>query len=223
MFYLILVKGCVELSSFSIDINAESELGKFLDQFLYNKNRLKNFERVTDKKRQFLGCDVIFESFNQQYIIDEKGYLSRPTIQDTFILELCYFKGDSKKLGWLFDSSKITTHYLFCWADRENVALKNLKQENIQTVEAWLINKKRLLNYLDTTYQINLQTIDSKIDQLLNSKGNGPMNLNGCTVIHSKQLAEKPLNIVMRKTEYLDSGSVEGKYLITKHNFHRLP
>jgi hypothetical protein len=206
------------MSLFNNDLYAESVLGKFLDEYFYPNIKIKNFKRVEDKNLQFKGYDVVFECGNQEYIVDEKGYLSRPKIQNTFVLELSYLNRERrKKLGWLLDKNKLSTHYLLCWADRDDVKLNDLKIDNIKLVEAWIINRGRLLNYIDTCYKINEDNISEKVRELEEKAKGGPYQLsNNSRIMQSNQLDEKPLNIVMTKEDYIKSGSVEGKYKINQ-------
>lgn len=74
---------------FNRDIQNEQVLARYLDLYFYPRFNLHNFQRINDvNDAQFAGIDVQFVSNNQIYIVDEKGYLSRSTIQDTFVLEL---------------------------------------------------------------------------------------------------------------------------------------
>ncbi|QTB26292.1 hypothetical protein [Lysinibacillus sphaericus] len=102
---------------FNRDIQNEQVLARYLDLYFYPRFNLHNFQRINDvNDAQFAGIDVQFVSNNQIYIVDEKGYLSRSTIQDTFVLELSSLNRNGQRVeGWFYKPEKQTTHYLMCW------------------------------------------------------------------------------------------------------------
>ena len=123
------------MGNFNRDLHAEVVLGKFLDAYFYPNIYVQKFTRIKDSDSQLSGIDVVLMSENERYIIDEKGYLSQPTIQNTFSLELSYLsRSGIRTEGWLFNPHKVTTHYLLCWADRDPVDLNSLTIDNIHFI-----------------------------------------------------------------------------------------
>lgn len=210
---------------FNRDLHAESILGEFLDCYLYPNIHAQSVERIDDKGLQYEGVDIEVIINNQNYFIDEKGYLSRPTIQNTFVLELSYLncKGERKE-GWLFNPNKITTHYLLCWADRDDVDLDDLTIDNLHLVEAILVNRAKLHTYLWNRYQLNRITANQKVNELLAIPISDPIYLPNSFSKYklSHNMFEQPLNIVMPKDEYLQSGSVEAWFKIDRAGCRRL-
>lgn len=212
-------------NNFNVDLQNEQVLAVYLDQFYYNQYE-GDFERVQELNRQLAGIDMVYNHNDVEMLIDEKGYLSRPTIQNTFVLELSYLHNGNRMEGWLFSQAKETTHYLLCWADRDNINIyqQPLNVNHIHQVEAMLVNRANLIAYLNNRYGINQEYIMNNHENLLMRTQNGPLYLEDSTskYVLSKQLREQPLNIVMTKNEYLESGAVEMRTLITREGILNL-
>lgn len=204
---------------FNTDLHNEQVLAAYLDDYFYPRVNIENFVRVGDLNQQYEGIDVRFNANNQEYLVDEKGYLTRPTIQNTFVLELSFINPRNERVeGWFYNPDKHSTHYLLCWADRDdiNIYQQRLGIENIHRVEVMLVDRVMLQNYLDEQYGINRMYIQQNQNQLLRNLQNGPINLphSDSRYMLSRQLREQPFNIVMTKEEYLVSGAVEARYMV---------
>lgn len=155
--------------------------------------------------------------------MDEKGYLSRPSNQKTFILELFYESPRKVNQGWFYDKNKTTTHYLLCWPERENINIykERLELEHIHSVEFMLVNRYTLQLYLDKEHKINAISAEKKY----NSLGSGETTIIKDSDIkyhYSNQLFEKPLNLVLTKQKYLASGSVIAHYKVSREGIIKL-
>jgi len=196
------------MNNFNKDLKAEGELGKYLDKYFYKQySMLTNVKRITKQNQQYAGIDVAANYQNQEICIDEKGYLSISKPGKTFALELSYLnKYNERKIGWLFDNTKQTTHYLFCWNKRdENVDHKDVIEKDFHYITAMFIDRNKLLNYLDSNYNINIDTSISTVKNILSSGQAGSLHTIGDNTkskyFYSTQLLEQPINIVMDKNE----------------------
>lgn len=196
----------MDRSVFNTDLHNEKILADYLDQYFYPIIGIP-FTRVENMEDQFKGIDVRFNHRNREYLVDEKGYLSRPTIQNTFVLELSFVNKQNKRVeGWFYNPDKYSTHYLLCWADRDNIDIykQPLIIDNLRRVEVMLVNRLVLHNYLIVQYGINRQFINEHLDDLLRELlKNGSINLHNSNskYVFSTRLPEQPLNIVMTKDE----------------------
>lgn len=213
---------------FNADLHNEQVLGDYLDQYLYPNVALQNLLRETNMNQQYVGIDVHFNVNNQAYLVDEKGYLTRPTIQNTFVLELSFINPRRQRVeGWFYNPDKVTTHYLFCWADRVDIDIRHerLNINHLHRVEVMLINRRVLQVYLNGQYNINRQYIHEHLGEILEATANGPLPLGNMRSKYmlSSQLPEQPLNIVMTKREYIASNAVEGRYMVYRDKIETLP
>lgn len=204
-----------------MDLHNEQVLASYLDQYFYPKLEVVNVTRVTSMEEQFKGVDIRFNNQGREYLVDEKGYLSRPTIQNTFVLELSFVNPRNERVeGWFYNPEKDSTHYLLCWADRDDVDIYNPKKplavDNLHRVEIMLVNRLVLQEYLNRQYGINRQFIEEHHGELLRNLENGPIRLPNSDSKYqlNLKLKEKPLFIVMTKKEYIASGAIEARYMV---------
>lgn len=176
---------------------------------------------MTSIEEQFKGIDIRFNNQGREYLVDEKGYLSRPTIQNTFVLELSFVNPRNERVeGWFYNPEKDSTHYLLCWADRDDINIYNPNQplavDNLHRVEIMLVNRLVLQDYLNRQYGINRQFINEHHGELLRNLENGLIRLPNSDSKYqlSLRLKEKPLCIVMTKNEYVASGAIEARYMV---------
>ncbi|UQW96674.1 hypothetical protein M2M59_11945 [Rummeliibacillus sp. G93] len=209
------------MSNFKNDLLAEQELGKYLDKYFYPRlGVISNVCRITEKNEQYLGVDLSAVISGNSILIDEKGYLSIPNIGKTFVLELSYFNKEKKlKVGWLFDESKKTTHYLFCWNKRnEEIKHSEVKEKDFHYIMAMLVDRQKLLKYLKDTYGVSKETARFKVQEIIEKNKFGSLEtLNENTkskFYYTKDRVEKPINIVMRKEEL--AKICEGHYLVKR-------
>lgn len=208
-------------ASFNMDLHNEQVLASYLDQYFYPRLKVLNAKRVTNMVEQFKGIDIRFNNRGREYLVDEKGYLSRSTIQNTFVLELSFVNPRNERVeGWFYNPEKDSTHYLLCWADRDDIDIYNSKQplavDNLHRVEIMLVNRFVLQDYLNRQYGINRQFIEEHRSDLVKKLKSGTIMLPGSTSKYqlSLKLKEKPVCIVMTKKEYVASGAIEARYMV---------
>ncbi|MBS4539645.1 hypothetical protein GOQ27_14315 [Clostridium sp. D2Q-11] len=199
-------------SNFQADMQGEKILAGFMDKFFYNKLDISNFKRfnadssVEDLNIQRDGIDLNFTFDNKRYIIDEKASLHYPEGLPTFAFEL-KFKNSSNlwRDGWFIDNSKLTTHYLISWVKRKSIDLINLKEDDINTVEVILLEKKKLKDFIEENYKLNNEGIKNQVKSIISKNKFGQLHSIGdykfprFHYTPSNKLQETPINLVIHK------------------------
>lgn len=210
-----------KINNFNRDLIAEQVLGQYLDQYYYPKRNFNEFERITNQNQQYLGIDTTVTLNNHQLLIDEKGLMSIPKPISTFALELSYLNPSGvRNIGWLYDEHKHSTHYLLCWIKREEIPVETLQLKDIHYVTAMLVSRTCLQRHLLDTYQIDVASTQTKVNQITANNIAGRLeNLspNSQSRYHfSKYLPEQPINIIITKDELIQSGAVVSYHLVKK-------
>lgn len=196
------------------DVRLADLVSDFLDKHFYPKY-VTNFERVTDKKRQCEGIDVIFDINGSHYLCDEKNGGSRiNTNLRTFSLELSFIdRAGKRRSGWLLNEHNINDSYLFIWTDAAD-SEKPRSVSEIHKVEVALVKKSRIKSYLKETAGLDELTILAMNESIVNhpstmeyaliseNSGKRKYLINGITLCHSTQLYEQPLNIILPREVY---------------------
>lgn len=187
-------------SYFEADLDKEMLLAKYLDK-IYEHLEI-DLIRISDLNLQYQGVDLKFHFNGTEYHIDEKAQLNYINSNlPTFAFELSYFKGKSLKLGWLLDGRKSTTHYFLV----TDIHAEENRDGSLvfSTVQIISVHRNKLLFELDklglTAKKIRAYDKEFRQKNLkgqkaideLDEKREGKMHL-------SAQLAEKPLNLVLR-------------------------
>lgn len=198
------------------DMHVEREIARFLDMHLYADVKFTKHLRTDDIESQMAGCDIIISVPSiglVDAIVDEKAqsqYINRPL--PTFALELS-FKTASGEIveGWLTDESKKTEYYMCVWIGKAEKSW-NPTAEQIHKLEYALVSRKKILNYL-TQNGYNRATLIKKDEEIRKQSINGVHDKNNQLpfwFFYSEQLAEKPINIVIKKSIYLDLAEIKG-------------
>jgi hypothetical protein len=175
-----------------------------------------NLVRIRDLGLQHQGVDLKFVSNRVEYYIDEKAQLNYINSNlPTFAFEISYFKNDILNEGWLLDGRKITTHY-FLITDIQANEKKNgfLEFTSVQIIS---VHRDKLLFELD---KLGLTSERLKIyDKVLRSERfNGKKEIKELdvrrqgSIFLSAQLAEKPLNLVLRLEFLIELGVAKKIY-----------
>lgn len=207
-------------NNFNRDMRAEEELANYLAEYYYPRMGADNFQRCTDINQQLSGIDVIVKRNNQILLIDEKGLLSKLKPIRTFALELLYKKNGILKLGWLFDDAKTTTHYLLTWVKRDEVDLNVFKEENLHYALVMLVNRNKLLKYLESEYGITKDSAYKKALRIIEVGEGGSLEKlsekSSSKYFYSNQLPEQPVNIIFDKNDFLESGAIEDYQIVKR-------
>lgn len=188
------------MPEFKEDLEQEKIIAQFLDA-IYTKLNLQ-FERVTDKKLQFQGIDLIYVQNQNTVHIDEKAqlhYLNKDL--PTFTFELSYKKNGVLKKGWLFDGAKKTDYYfLVTGIFLKNNTLRHF--ENIKACKITSIDRRKLLSHLG-----NLGLSEAKLEfydhELRKNQEFGKHIIEEIGAKHgslhfTEHLSEQPINLKLR-------------------------
>lgn len=163
-----------------------------------------DFERISHKKQQLQGLDLILKDKRSQtqYFVDEKAQLDYVNESlPTFAFELFYEKEGKKRQGWLFDTSKKTQFYALVtsiFSDDDGV---------FTSCNIAFVNREKLILHLST-----LGLTREYFEKLVHDHHDlhGKLVLEklcpkkeGCLYFSTQNKAEKPVNLVL-KLEFLE-------------------
>jgi len=205
------------------DMKAEQELAAFLDKYFYRRLEEKNPDlyciRQQEEITQKAGIDVAIHSPESptMYIDEKVSIYYRNGMIPTFAFEV---NSIQKKLGkripgWLVNNDLKTTHYLLVWAnvkcDNKTLKMKEIKnitEDEFTIVEALLISKKKIIDYLESKgFSTDKILEEAKTILEKNTSGNtyiGQRNFHFC---YSAHIAEKPINVVIQRRKLLELAS----------------
>ncbi len=189
------------MSLFKKDLAQETILGTFLSSH-YAKNNW-NTTRILDKEMQYSGVDVMLEKDGRHFLIDEKAqlhYLNKDL--PTFALEINYLKDNILKDGWLFDTNKLTEIYAFVF--NIQVVPNTIKQlrsvADIKRCDVVFVNKQKLLKEL-AILNLDYNTCAENSKTLRSNETIKKLSHYSTFNFQiSSHLAEKPVNLIVRKT-----------------------
>lgn len=192
-------------------MEAERELAKFLDKHLYTKDIFTRAERTDNAFTQIEGSDIILTipSLNiHDAVVDEKAsiyYINKDL--RTFVLEISFLnRGYQIQEGWFVNDQLSTQYYLMQWIKANVADPWQVKEGNITEIECVLISKKKLKDYFeregyDKTRLVQLsQQMRASQQKMLVPPGK-PYRF-----FFTQNLAEKPVNILLNKEEYIRLG-----------------
>lgn len=195
----------------SKDMEAERELAKFLDKHLYTKDIFTRAERTDNVYTQIEGSDIILTipSLNiHDAVVDEKAsiyYINKDL--RTFVLEVSFLnRGYQIQEGWFVNDQLSTQYYLMQWIKANVADPWQVKEGNITEIECVLVSKKKLKDYFeregyDKTRLIQLSQQMRASQQKMLAPAGKPYRF-----FFTQNLAEKPVNILLIKEEYIRLG-----------------
>ena len=190
------------------DMEAERELSKFLDKHLYSKSIFARAERTDDSGLQMDGSDIIISvpSLNiTDAVVDEKAsiyYINKDL--RTFVLEISFLnRGLHYSEGWFIDDSLLTDYYLMQWIKADVADPWQVKETNITEIECVLVSKAKLKAYFEEEGYSKEKLL--QIAQEMRTSRKVMINPPGkpYRFFYSIKLAEKPVNILLNKEEYI--------------------
>lgn len=187
--------------AFSRDSKRESYVGEFLNSHLFDVYFEKS-ERITDKKRQLSGVDIICRhgDIPGELLIDEKAATSWANREiGTFAFELSFLLGDREIEGWFLerDRKSETTHWLCVWPRTSGGQINSV--EDIISAEVVLIECKSLRRWARRIAGKSTIYLEDCIQNLRNSREIREMEWAGLRVIISRNLPEQPINLLVPK------------------------
>lgn len=209
------------------DMNAESELARFLDENLYAKllaeGNFCSIERMTEKEQQLQGIDVVVKTQSSVGYIDEKAqlyYINKDI--PTFAFELQFLKNGQVIEGWFLNDDLKTDHYLLIWPFASVTDVTMLKKEDFIKLDALMVSKKKLRETL-ASLGFDKATLVQKAAELRRTRtyGKVPTGTQGIYYYasDSSKYVEAPINIVISKARLI--ALADARYVITKDGFRR--
>ncbi|MBP7359598.1 MAG: hypothetical protein KA955_09720 [Prevotella sp.] len=199
------------------DMEAERELSKYLDKYLYSKAMFSRAERTDNASTQIDGSDIIVSipSLNiRDAVVDEKAsiyYINKDL--RTFVLELSFLnRGLNYNEGWFVDNRLATEYYLMQWIKADIADPWMVKDHNIKEIECVLVSKKKLQKYFEEQGLTHEKLKEITEHMRKDSSYRAPYNPE-FRFYYSPQLAEKPINILLNKEVYIRLG--EFHYFVT--------
>lgn len=194
------------------DERAAAIINRWLEENFYTKeNGITEYSCIDDVELQVKGIDTIFVLDGQYKIAcDEKAavqYINKPL--NTFAFELSFIdRANNTHDGWLLDSAKTNDAYLIVWIDKTIDGIAETKQlthhSQLENITAALVMKQDILNYLDslgwTAERLRVKTERMRRNPI---EYQGNIYTNGCKFCFSKQLVEKPVNLLISRKQLL--------------------
>lgn len=194
-------------TTYEEDLRKTKVVEQFLDRYFYQGKQ----QRITNRKQQLAGIDVIFDNKK----LDEKAAINYIKNQlETYSFELEFTdKYGVIRDGWLLDSKKENTHYLLIYITG-NPKLENI--EDITQINYILIRKdkiRELMNNIKLKKKLKYfkhkeKTIGLSQDLIYYTYNNVKYKLK---LRRSRQLIEKPLNIIIPKSLLIELSEKTGK------------
>ena len=193
------------------DMEAERELAKFLDKHLYTKDIFTRADRTDNASTQIDGSDIIISIPSlgiKDAVVDEKAsiyYINKDL--RTFVLEVSFLNRSLHySEGWFIDDSLSTEYYLMQWIKANVADPGEVKENNITEIECVLVSKAKLKAYFEAegyTREKLLQTAQQMraSNQTMIAPSGKPYRF-----YFTQKLAEKPVNILLNKEEYIRMG-----------------
>ena len=192
-------------------MEAERELAKFLDKHLYTKDIFTRSDRTDNASTQIDGSDIIISIPSlgiKDAVVDEKAsiyYINKDL--RTFVLEVSFLnRSFHYSEGWFVDDSLSTEYYLMQWIKANVADPWQVKENNITEIECVLVSKAKLKAYFDAegyNKEKLLRTAQQMRDfhQTMIAPAGKPYRF-----YFTQKLAEKPVNILLNKEEYIRLG-----------------
>ena len=189
-------------------------ISSVLNHIFYNNT--ENFERVYDLDRQVKGVDTIFKFKNKTYLCDEKAairYVNKKL--NTFSLELFFINRKNKiNVGWLLDDEKINNSFLFVWIDKADKDILQ-SESDVKEIEIALVCKEEIISFLKKLGW-NKETLLKKCEKIINNEHEylGNVYKDKCKFSYSKNLVEKPINILISRNDLKKISDFNFKFIV---------
>ncbi|WP_432672165.1 hypothetical protein [Flavobacterium sp. SM2513] len=190
-------------SNFDKDLTNEAFLAKYLDGIYPTLFNGFAIERISDLKQQQQGIDLVLSKEGTVYTIDEKAQLDYlESDLPTFAFEISYLKYGQERLGWLYDSKKITDFYFTITAIKCNEY--NVPESGFRSCKIFSVDRRKLINLLNSR-GLNIDRIKALNEHIRKGTAEDRIKvdeLNAATegkFFYSKKgKAEQPINIVLK-------------------------
>lgn len=193
----------------SEDMSAESELARFLDQYLYDHfpkaGAFNSIERTYSKKQQLSGIDVIFKAKDgRTFCVDEKAqlyYLNKEL--PTFAFEIEFLRNGIPTTGWLCNNELETDLYLLVWPFATHDDPKGIRAEDFTKADCLLVQKTEVLKLLNA-HGLSVDKLMRDAKQIRKEGKTKKIPIPGVSGIYyyasdPKHYREAPINVVISK------------------------
>lgn len=179
---------------------------EWLEKNLYSVHTTE-YSKKDDLENQIKGIDCTFKIDGIEYKCDEKAavaFINKPL--HTFAFELSFInKFNQIQDGWLLNDDLETDIYGLVWIDK---AKSNILTsiDDIEEVTTAYIKKKDILQYLEDLGW-SIDNLYRKSDAIRENNGDvymGNIFKNGCKFAYSKQLVEKPINVLIPREKLIE-------------------
>ena len=190
------------------DMDAERELARFLDKYLYTNDIFTRAERTDNVTNQIGGSDIILSIPSLgifDAVVDEKAsiyYINKDL--KTFVLEISFLNRNRQYTeGWFIDDSLSTAYYLMQWIKANVEDPWQVKEKNITEIECVLVSKVKLKEYFanegyDKTRLLQIAQSMRASNRAMIAPAGKPYRF-----YYTRKLAERPVNILLNKEEYI--------------------
>ena len=193
------------------DMEAERELAKYLDKHLYTNGMFTRAERTDNAATQMGGSDIVVSipSLNiQDAIVDEKAsiyYINKDL--RTFVLEISFLnRGYQIQEGWFVNEQLSTQYYLMQWIKANVADSWQVKENNITEIECVLVSKAKLKAYFESEGYDKTRLLQLAQEMRLRNQTMLAPSGKPYRFYFTQKLAEKPVNILLNKEEYIRLG-----------------
>lgn len=192
----------------SKDMAAERELAMFLDKYLYTKDIFSRSVRTDNVSSQINGSDIVLTIPSlgiKDAVVDEKAsiyYINKDL--RTFVLEVSFLNRNLLcSDGWFVNDSLSTEYYLMQWIEADVVDPWQVKEDNITKIECVLVNKAKLKAYFVSEGYPKERLL--RMAQEMRASNQTMIAPSGkpYRFYFTQKLAEKPVNILLNKEEYI--------------------
>lgn len=199
------------------DMHVERVIAQYLDEHLYNDGRFAKHQRTDGREQQLSGSDIIISVPSlaiENAVVDEKAithYMIRQI--PTFALELSFLSQSGNLVeGWLTDPEKISEYYLMMWP----VASKpwNVEIKDIRYIDYMLVKRSDILKWLaEQGYTIDELRKKANVIRSTISENGAIDKTDGKDFWFylTTKLAERPINVVIRKKIYESLAIMKGR------------
>lgn len=214
-------KGYTSYESYrNYDNRACEIINEFLDSNCY-PYLTKSFGRTNKKDKQIKGIDCVFATSENRYICDEKAAVkwSNKTL-NTYAYELQFInRAGNLQLGWFLADNQLNNSYNLIYTDKVNddegeFNYHTFTKSDIRVLTSYIIKKQAVKDYL---YSIGLteEKMLEKCKEIRETDGKcylGDVNKDGYAFRISKQLPEKPINILISRDKLRELSDYLFKY-----------
>ena len=186
----------------SKDSSDEKALQPFLDA-VYSHLGF-DFLREERKEQQLSGIDVTIRFKDKEYFIDEKAavhYVNRGL--NTFAFELNFQHKGTTIPGWLFDETKLTTHYFLV----SEIQSRSAHVHDLTAFRLVSVNRNKLLAFLEEK-SWGKAFLTEKVNMMMEGRSRYVLSSSNpeARVVKTRHLQEKPLNLVIVLDDLLEAG-----------------